>query len=141
ARFSHAILHTLQQVANATQFQSVSGRYGSRTRTEKSQPPLSTAALGPDRSLVGAAAHPSHALVDKLLHALTLVGLGRVDVALGVGGDRVDAEKLAGLASAAAEAGQFRHRRAIDNANALVLPVGQIDEALPRIARERDLPG
>src|SRR5215471_13572560 len=93
--------------------------------------------LRPYRALI-AGLHHADALVDELLDAFTLKGFGRVDVALGVGRDRVHAEELAGLAPAAAEGGEFLHARALDNAHALILPVGQINEALRGIARESD---
>src|SRR6516162_8592703 len=96
--------------------------------------------LRPYRALV-AGLHHADALVDELLDAFALKGFGRVDVALGVGGDRVHAEKLAGLAPTAAEGGEFLHAGALNDAHALVLAVGQIDEALRGIAREGDLPG
>src|SRR6202521_82482 len=64
--------------------------------------------LRPHRSLV-AGLHHADALIVELLDALTLVGLSRIDVALGIRRDRVHAEELAGLASAAAERGQFLH--------------------------------
>src|SRR5262245_48539077 len=79
-------------------------------------------------------------LIDELLDALTLVGLGRVEVALRVGRDRVHAVELAGLASAVAERGDLLERVAQDHAHALVLPVGQEHELLVGVARERDVP-
>ena len=51
--------------------------------------------------------HRRETLVDKLLQTLTAVGLGRVDVALRVGGDAVHRVELAGLAAAVAEAGEL----------------------------------
>src|SRR2546422_223831 len=56
---------------------------------------------------LAAAAHRAAALVDEFLQALALVGLGRVEVALRVGGDAVHAEELPGLAAAVAEVGQL----------------------------------
>ena len=50
-------------------------------------------------------------LVDELLHARPLVGLGRVDVAGRVDRDAVHREEHAGLASAVAERGQHKYRR------------------------------
>ena len=52
-------------------------------------------------------------LVDELLQAPALVGLGRVDVALRIGRDAVDGEELAGLPAAVAEARQDLQRLAI----------------------------
>src|SRR5262249_6007156 len=80
------------------------------------------------------------ALVDELLDALTLVGLGRVEVALGVRRDRVHAVELAGLAAAVAERGELLERVAQDHAHPLVLAVGQEHELLVGILRERDVP-
>src|SRR2546427_8638064 len=89
---------------------------------------------------LAAAADRADALVDELLQALALVGLGRVEVALRVGGDAVHAEELAGLAAAVAEAGQLLQRLAQDDAHLLVAAVGHEDVALLRIAREGDVP-
>src|SRR5262249_41636710 len=69
------------------------------------------------------------------------IGLGRIDVALGIDRDAVHAEELAGLAAAAAERGQFGQSVALDDAYALVLAVGDVYEALLGILGERDLPG
>ena len=62
--------------------------------------------LRPRHALI-AERHRADALVDELLHAFTLVGLGRVEVALGVRRDAVHAVELARLASAVAERGDF----------------------------------
>src|SRR5215468_10276797 len=83
----------------------------------------SDVALGPNHTLV-AGPHLSDALEVELLHAFALVGLRRIDVALGIDRDAVHAEELTRLAPAAAERGQFGHGVAPDNAYALVLPVG-----------------
>src|SRR5262249_17466775 len=80
------------------------------------------------------------ALVDELLHALTLVGLGRVEVALRIRRDAVHAVELPRLAAAVAERGELLQRLAQDHPDALVLAVGHEDEFLVRIARERDVP-
>src|SRR5437588_5152948 len=69
-------------------------------------------------------------LIDELLHALTLVGLGRVEVALGVRRNRVHAVELPGLAAAVAERGELLERFAQDHADPLVLAVGQEHELL-----------
>src|SRR5207237_1515424 len=87
-----------------------------------------------------AAAHWADALVDELLQPLALVSLGRVEVALRIGGDAVHAEELARLAAAVAEVRQLLQRLAQDDAHSLVAAVGHEDVALPRIARERDVP-
>src|SRR5438552_18583737 len=67
----------------------------------------------PYRALLGTAHDLTHALEHELLDAFSFEGLGRVDVALGIHGDAVHAVELAGLASAAAERGQFVHRGAL----------------------------
>src|SRR5207249_3224314 len=108
---------------------------------EKTSDQASTASLRPDHALIAAERHLAHALEVEFLHALTLEGLGRIDVALGIDRDAVHAVELARLAAAAAERGQLRHGVALDDAHALVLAVGEIDEALPGILREGDLPG
>src|ERR1700693_4819066 len=85
----------------------------------------SAAALRPHDALV-AGLHHADTLEVELLDAFALVGLGRIDVALGVGGDAVHAEDLAGLAPAATERREVLHGVAIDDAHALILPVGQV---------------
>src|ERR671914_303601 len=79
-------------------------------------------------------------LVDELLQALALVRFGRVDVALRVHRNTVDAEELAGLPAAVAEARENLHRVALDDVDLLVLAIRQIDVPLLRILRERDVP-
>ena len=54
--------------------------------------------------------HRREALVDELLQAASLVGLGRVDVALRIDRDAVHGEELPGLPAAVAEAGEDLHR-------------------------------
>ena len=73
---------------------SASGERCARQRAATSRRPCDSPGIGGE-----AAEH-------ELLHALTFVGLGRVDVALRVDGDAVHAEELAGLAAAVAEARQ-----------------------------------
>src|SRR5262245_34987361 len=87
---------------------------------------------GPEHALV-AARHRADAFVDELLHALTLVGLGRVDVALGVRSKAVHAVELARLTSAGAEGSDLFQRLTHDDAHARVLAVCHQDEALLRI--------
>ena len=72
----------------------------------------------PGHALV-AGGDAAHALVDELLQALSFVGLGRVDVALGVGRDAVHAVELARLAAAVAERGELLQRLAQDDAHAV----------------------
>src|SRR5712692_5642268 len=103
------------------------------------------------RKAVLSGARPQHALaapwnrayafVDEFLHALAFVRLGRVEVALRIGGDAVHAVELAGLAPAVAEVGNFLQRFAHDDAHLLVLAIGEEHEPLLAILRERDIPG
>src|SRR5215813_12783540 len=93
----------------------------------------------PEHSLIAARLRRD-ALIDELLQALTLVGLGRVEIALGVRRDAVHAVELPRLASAVAERRELLERVAQDHAHALVLAVGQEHEALLRILGERDVP-
>src|SRR5262249_62284787 len=76
-------------------------------------------ALRPEHALV-ASDDVAHALVDELLDAFSFPGLGRVEVALGVGRDRVHAVELPGLAAAVAEGGDLLERVAHDDAQAVV---------------------
>src|SRR6185503_8073146 len=87
---------------------------------------------------LGARGHRAHSLVDELLHAFAFVGLRRVDVALGIGGDAVHAEELSRLPAAVAEVRDLLQRFANDDADLLVGAVGEEDEALLRVLRERD---
>src|SRR5258706_2981139 len=93
----------------------------------------------PEHALI--AGDSTYALVDKSLHALALVGLGRIEVALGVCCDAVHAVELAGLAAAVAEIADLLERLAHDDPHLLVLAVGEKHEALLRIFREGDVPG
>src|SRR5262245_19185815 len=95
---------------------------------------------GPEHALV-AARHRADAFVDELLHALTLVGLGRVDVALGVRSKAVHAVELARLTSTGAEGSDLFQRLTHDDAHARVLAICHQDEALVRILSEHDVPG
>src|SRR5690349_11318778 len=82
----------------------------------------------------------SQTFVHESLHALSAIGFGGVDVALGIRGDTVDRVELAGLAAAVAEAGQDFHRLAQHDVNLLVGSVRQVDVLLLRILGERDVP-
>src|SRR5258706_22363 len=93
----------------------------------------------PEHALI--AGDSTYALVDKSLHALALVGLGRIEFALGVCCDAVHAVELAGLAAAVAEIADLLERLAHDDPHLLVLAVGEKHEALLRIFREGDVPG
>src|ERR1700716_1798385 len=72
----------------------------------------------------------AYALVDEFLHALSFVSLGRVEVALGIGGDAVHAVELARLATAVSEVGDFLERVTHYNAHLFVLAVGEEHEPL-----------
>src|SRR5262249_23506682 len=104
----------IARLDRATQYASVSpgllGRPLSRAMTRlfdsiRTKHALA-AALRPHHTLV-AGLYLSDALEVELLYAFALIGLGRIDVALGIDRDAVHAEELAGLAAAAAERGQF----------------------------------
>src|SRR5437667_11419685 len=82
----------------------------------------------------------AESLVDELLHALALVGFGRVEIALGIARDAVHAVELAGLAPAVAEVRDFLQRLAKDDTHLLVLAVGEENEALLGIFRKGDIP-
>src|SRR4051794_13065419 len=93
----------------------------------------------PENALI-AAAYRSDPFVHELLQTFALVGFGRIDVALRVRGDAVDAVELTGLASAIAERGHLLERLAHDDAHLLVLPVRHENETLLGILREGDVP-
>src|SRR5256885_3937823 len=82
----------------------------------------------------------AESLVDELLHALALVGLVGVEMALGAARGAVHAVELAGLAPAVAEVRDLLQRLAKDDAHLLVLAVGEEDEALLGIFRKGDIP-
>src|SRR6266705_5651222 len=81
----------------------------------------------PDRALILALRDAVHALVQEPLQAPPVVGLGRVEVALRVGGDAVHGVELPGLLAAVAEARQDFERLPIENPDALVFAVGEVD--------------
>src|SRR4030095_7454715 len=80
--------------------------------------------FGPEDALVRPR-DGTDALVHELLDALSLVGLGRVEVALRVRRNAVHREELARLAAAIAEARQDLQRLAIHHVDPLVLAVPQ----------------
>src|SRR5262245_13638278 len=109
-----------------------------------------TRAPSPGESLLGSRSRPDrplilrldrpHTLVDELLHPFSLVGLGRVDVALRVGRDAVDREELSRLTAAVSEARENLERLAVHHVDLLVLAVGDVDVLLLRVLREGDVP-
>src|SRR5687767_11399835 len=102
------------------------------------------------RFFVASPSWPEHALVRRrdrtntleheLLDALPLVGLRRVEVALRIRRDAVDGEELAGLTAAAAERGEHVERLPVEDVDLHVGAIGDVQEALLRVARERDVP-
>src|ERR1043166_1492862 len=80
-------------------------------------------AARPNRSLILALGDRLHALQHETLQAAAVVGLGRVDVALRVGGDAVDGVELTGHLAAVAEAREDLERLSIEDPYALVLAV------------------
>src|SRR5882762_1184164 len=107
-----------------------------RRRASSASPPLAR----PEHALL-ACPDRADAFIDEFLHALAFVGLGRVQVTLGIGSDAVHAIELSGLAPAVAEVRDLLQRIAHDDAHLLVLAVGEEDEPLLAILRERDVPG
>src|SRR5215472_4822781 len=105
-----------------------------RKRGTGSEPPLR-----PEHALIAARLR-LNPLIDELLHPFSLVGLGRIEVALGIRCDAVYAVELPGLPAAVAKRGDLLERVAQDHANPLVLPVGQEEEPLVGVLRERDVP-
>src|SRR5690606_23865066 len=85
--------------------------------------------------------HSLHALVNEFLNAFAFVGLGCVDVVLGVGCNAVRSIELTWLTSAATEADQHFQRLTIQYVDLEVLTVGQVDVLLFRIVGEGDIPG
>src|SRR6185295_16664752 len=77
---------------------------------------------------------------NPFLYAFAVMLFAGVDVAARVGGDAADGEELAGEAAAAAEAAGGRERVALQDDDFLVLTVGDEQEALLRVVRERDVP-
>ncbi len=94
----------------------------------------------PDRRPGSVLVTGRHPLVHEPLEALSLVRLGRVEVALRVDRDAVHAVELPGLPAAVAERRQLLQRLAIDDAHFLVHAVGHEDVLLLRVLRERDVP-
>src|SRR3569833_2325072 len=77
-------------------------------------------AAAPDRALLDQLAELDHPLIGELLHPLTAIGLGGVDVALGIGDDAVHGIELPRLPATAAEPIEFLHGLAVKDMNVLV---------------------
>src|SRR5262249_43639272 len=74
---------------------------------------------------------------DEFLHAIAL-RLARHDVALWVDVQAVEVEELARLAPRPSDMANLLERRAVENCDALVRTVGDVEEALFRIGRQAD---
>src|SRR5262245_13820486 len=83
----------------------------------------------PDDSLI-LFLNGAEALVHESLNTLSFVGLGRVDVAFGVGRDAVDPEELSRLTATVAETCEELQRLPVENVDLGILAVGQVDESL-----------
>src|SRR3954470_13927171 len=73
-----------------------------------------------DRALLDQVAQLDHPLIGELLHPLTAIGLGGVDIALGIGDDAVHGIELTRLTTAAAEPIEFLHGLAVEDMDVLV---------------------
>ena len=61
-----------------------------------------------------------HPFVDKLLHPLTVIGLGGKKISLGVDSDAVNGIELARLPATIPKTVEFGHRLAIEDADPIV---------------------
>ena len=77
---------------------------------------------------------------DELLHALAVMLLARIHVALRVNRDAADREELSRISTAAPERAHRRQRVALQDVDLLVVTVGDEDEPLLLIVRERQVP-
>src|SRR5262245_16400930 len=84
--------------------------------------------------------HWRESFVDEFLQPSPLVGLGRIDVAFGIGSNAMHAVELTGLSPAVAEAGQDFQRIAQQDVDLLVATVGDVEILLLRVFREGDVP-
>src|SRR5207302_10792489 len=76
----------------------------------------------------------------EALQAAAVVGFGRVDVALRVGGDAMDRVELSRHLAAVAEAREDFERLPIEDPDLLVVAVDEVDVLLRRVVAERDVP-
>src|SRR4051794_24031871 len=79
----------------------------------------------PNSTLVFTLRDALHSFIEEALQTPAVVGLGRVDVPLRVGGDAVHRVELSGHLAAVAEAGQDLERLPVEDPHLLVLAVGQ----------------
>src|SRR6266850_2901094 len=80
---------------------------------------------------------PGQPLVDELLHAVALRLAGH-DISLRIDVEAVQMEELARLAPGSADVADLFERRAIQNRDAFVRAVRDVDETLLRIGRQRN---
>src|SRR4051812_2471026 len=76
------------------------------------------------------------ALIDELLDALAAIGFRRIDIALRIGRNTMDAVEFARLAAAFAETCEMFESGALDDMDAVVFAIGQVYVLLLRIFRE-----
>src|SRR5262245_59214092 len=79
-------------------------------------------------------------LINKPLYPLAAIRLRRIQVALRIGREAVDAVELPGLPPALAETREELQRVAQDHVDLRILAIGEIQVRLLRVARERDVP-
>src|SRR5262245_24774858 len=82
----------------------------------------------------------SQSFVNELLDAFSFVGLACIDITLRIYGDAANGVELARHASARAEARDDFERVAPQDEDLFVVAVGDVEEALLRVVRERDVP-
>src|SRR3954469_9241770 len=85
-------------------------------------------------------ASPPRSLRHELLDALPLERFAGVEVPLRIDGDAADRIERAGIAAAVAEAADGLERVAAQDEDLLIVAVGDVEIALLRIARQRDVP-
>src|SRR2546425_3730358 len=76
-------------------------------------------------------------LVDELLHAIALRLTGH-DISLRIDVEAVEMEELARLAPGSSDVADLFERYAIENRDAFVRAVRDVDETLPGIGRQRN---
>src|SRR6185503_18375293 len=111
----------------------------SSRRVYRTRPALRELLTRPRRSL-HLLSDGTGAFIHEPLHARAGVRLGRVEIALRVGIEIVDAEELSRLPSTVAEGGDDFERAAQHDVDVLVHAIGHIDVRLLRIAGQRHVP-